>query len=35
MSIHIYSVDEQGSGAFDDGKFVEQRAISFPGEIRQ
>lgn len=32
MSIHIYSVSEQGVGAFDGGKFVEQRAISFPGE---
>ncbi|CAH1219014.1 hypothetical protein PAECIP111891_04826 [Paenibacillus allorhizoplanae] len=32
MSIDIYSVNEQGVGAFDGGKFVEQRAISFPGE---
>lgn len=32
MSIHIYSASEQGVGAFDGGKFIEQRAISFPGE---
>ncbi|MDR6552574.1 pirin family protein [Paenibacillus qinlingensis] len=32
MSMHIYSAGEQGVGAFDGGKFVEQRAISFPGE---
>lgn len=32
MSIDIYSDSEQGVGAFDGGKFIEQRAISFPGE---
>ncbi|RTE11610.1 hypothetical protein EJQ19_00890 [Paenibacillus whitsoniae] len=32
MAIRVFSVEEQGTGAFDGGKFVEQRAISFPGE---
>lgn len=32
MSIAIYAASEQGVGAFDGGKFVEQRAVSFPGE---
>jgi redox-sensitive bicupin YhaK (pirin superfamily) len=32
MSIDIYAASEQGVGAFDGGKFVEQRAVSFPGE---
>ncbi|GFZ85303.1 hypothetical protein GCM10008018_34190 [Paenibacillus marchantiophytorum] len=32
MSIQIFSAEQQGVGAFDGGKFLEQRAISFPGE---
>lgn len=32
MSIHIYPAEQQGVGAFDDGKFVEQRPIGFPGD---
>jgi redox-sensitive bicupin YhaK (pirin superfamily) len=32
MNIHVYSAEQQGVGAFDGGKFLEQRAISFPGE---
>lgn len=32
MPIQLFSADQQGVGAFDGGKFVEQRAISFPRE---
>jgi quercetin 2,3-dioxygenase len=32
MNITIFSAEQQGVGAFDGGKFVEQRPISFPGE---
>ncbi|NOV02547.1 pirin family protein [Paenibacillus planticolens] len=32
MHIQVFSADQQGVGAFDGGKFMEQRAISFPGE---
>ncbi|MCY9661459.1 pirin family protein [Paenibacillus chondroitinus] len=32
MHIQIFSADQQGVGAFDGGKFIEQRAISFPRE---
>ncbi|MDD9270639.1 pirin family protein [Paenibacillus sp. GCM10023248] len=32
MHIQTFSADQQGTGAFDGGKFLEQRAISFPGE---
>jgi redox-sensitive bicupin YhaK (pirin superfamily) len=32
VSIHIYPSEQQGVGAFDDGKFVEQRPIGFPGD---
>ncbi|MFC5450494.1 pirin family protein [Paenibacillus aestuarii] len=32
MSIRIFSTQQQGVGAFDGGKFIEQRPISFPGE---
>jgi redox-sensitive bicupin YhaK (pirin superfamily) len=32
MSIHIYPPEMQGVGAFDDGKFLEQRPIGFPGD---
>lgn len=32
MIIDIYTPDKQGVGAFDYGKFVEQRPIGFPGD---
>ncbi|OPH53316.1 hypothetical protein BC351_05410 [Paenibacillus ferrarius] len=32
MNIRIYGAEQQGVGAFDGGKFLEQRAVSFPGE---
>ncbi|TXK83868.1 pirin family protein [Paenibacillus sp. N3.4] len=32
MGIELFSAGQQGVGAFDGGKFVEQRPISFPGE---
>ncbi|NEW07519.1 pirin [Paenibacillus sp. SYP-B3998] len=32
MNIRIFPYTQQGVGAFDGGKFVEQRPISFPGE---
>jgi redox-sensitive bicupin YhaK (pirin superfamily) len=32
MSIDIYPPGKQGVGAFDDGKFIEQRPIGFPGD---
>lgn len=32
MNIQVFSAEQQGVGAFDGGKFLEQRAISFPGE---
>ncbi|NOU88466.1 hypothetical protein GC102_22305 [Paenibacillus sp. LMG 31460] len=32
MKIQVFSAEQQGVGAFDGGKFLEQRAISFPGE---
>jgi redox-sensitive bicupin YhaK (pirin superfamily) len=32
MSIQIYPPEQQGVGAFDGGKFVEQRPIGFPGD---
>jgi redox-sensitive bicupin YhaK (pirin superfamily) len=32
MLTQIFSADQQGVGAFDGGKFIEQRAISFPRE---
>jgi redox-sensitive bicupin YhaK (pirin superfamily) len=32
MSIHIYPPEQQGVGAFDEGKFVEQRPIGFSGD---
>lgn len=32
MHTQVFSADQQGVGAFDGGKFLEQRAISFPGE---
>jgi redox-sensitive bicupin YhaK (pirin superfamily) len=32
MSIQVFPPDQQGVGAFDGGKFQEQRPISFPGE---
>ncbi|SDD83905.1 hypothetical protein SAMN02799630_04200 [Paenibacillus sp. UNCCL117] len=32
MTIRIYSVDQQASGKFDEGKITEQKPIGFPGE---
>lgn len=32
MSITVYSPEQQGTGAFDGGKIVEQKPIGFPGE---
>lgn len=32
MLTQVFSADQQGVGAFDGGKFIEQRAISFPRE---
>lgn len=32
MHTQVFSADQQGVGAFDGGKFIEQRAISFPRE---
>jgi redox-sensitive bicupin YhaK (pirin superfamily) len=32
MNIQIYPPEQQGAGAFDHGKFVEQRPIGFPGD---
>lgn len=32
MKLQVFSAEQQGVGAFDGGKFIEQRAISFPGE---
>ncbi len=32
MKVQVFSAEQQGVGAFDGGKFLEQRAISFPGE---
>jgi redox-sensitive bicupin YhaK (pirin superfamily) len=32
MNIHIYPPEKQGVGAFDHGKFIEQRPIGFPGD---
>jgi quercetin 2,3-dioxygenase len=32
MAIRVYPPERQGTGAFDGGKYVEQRPIAFPGE---
>lgn len=32
MNITVYSVEQQGTGAFDGGKITEQKPIGFPGE---
>ena len=32
MTIRVFPPEQQGKGAFDGGKYVEQRPIAFPGE---
>jgi redox-sensitive bicupin YhaK (pirin superfamily) len=32
MNIQVYPPEQQGVGAFDNGKFIEQRPIGFPGD---
>ncbi|WP_442603526.1 pirin family protein [Paenibacillus sp. KN14-4R] len=32
MTLHIYGLDQQAVGAFDEGRITEQKPIGFPGE---